>query len=115
MNMNNLALIIQQLQQLQIQQNNAAASVNTLGPLATYNIMNDIRAQQEQLINKYTLSKQQQQQNIQLASSAGSSKISTDTGSTPLTDIDPAILGAAPASNAASSKLPQAVWQDGSG
>ena len=55
MNVSLLGNTMQQLQQLQLQQKAAAASVASLGHGAALNIMQELKAQQEALINQFIL------------------------------------------------------------
>ena len=101
--MSNIASILQKLQQLQLQKKTVAASVNSIGQNAVFNLMQDLRSQQETLISQLALNNPNAA-NV-AASNAGVSQNDPSI-------IDPAILGAAGVSN---SNKPQSIWGDVSG
>lgn len=112
--MSNLGGVLQQLQQLQLQQNAALAATASLGSTTAYQIIHDIRSQQENLINQHT------NNNNNNNSAAGNNNnnnnltnlhhnlINKQHHSSSLPDLDPAILGAAPSK-------PQSIWGDMAG
>ena len=100
MNMGSINAMMQQLLQLQLQQKNLAGSVGSLGPIAVQNLMQELRSQQESLINQFAMANNQNSGNINVNNS--NQKNSNDPGI-----IDPAILGA--------SNKPQSIWGDVSG
>ena len=106
MNMAHLGATLQQLQQLQMQQKAAAASVNNLGQSTVLNLMNELRSQQEALINQFNLT-------------TSSNKLMTNSGV--VNDpsmVDPAILGASSATSGPtvvtnmSTNKSQSIWGD---
>ena len=100
MNMSLLGNILQQLQQLQMQQKAAAASVNTLGQSAVLGIIHELRSQQEALINQFSLT-------------TNASKLGNVVNDP--TVVDPAILGAStgPAPTIiTNSNKSQSIWGD---
>ncbi len=105
--MTNLASILQQLQQLQLQQKTVAASVNSLGASTVYNLMQDLRSQQESLINQLALnpSTAAMAAAVAAASNSNSSNASSGQNVDPAI-LDPAILGAANPG----SKQSQSIW-----
>ena len=113
----NVNAILQQLQQLQLQQKTATAAANP-----TTNLANDLRIQQESLINQFVLSNSQinpnllnlakQQQQAQLLQQQLQQQQRQMADSSILNDpsvIDPAILGA---SNQQQQVNNQSIWGD---
>ena len=92
--MSNLGAMLQQLQQLQLQQKAAAASVNNLGTNAVLNIMHDLKSQQEALINQFNI-------NNNINNNKSNNSVLNDPSM-----IDPAILGSASANKV------QSIWGD---
>ena len=112
--------VLQQLQQLQLQQNAALAATASLGPTTAYQIINDIRSQQETLINQYAASTNSNNNNNNSNNNSANNNNSNQLNnlhhnlmnkqhhSSSLPDLDPAILGAAPSK-------PQSIWGDMTG
>ncbi len=94
MNIGSINAMMQQLLQLQLQQKNLAASVGSLGPIAVQNLMQELRSQQESLINQFSLANNQNSNN-----NVNNQKNPNDPAI-----IDPAILGA--------SNKSQSIWGD---
>lgn len=108
----NMLALLQQMQQIQLQQKAAAASVNTIGVAQATNLMNDLRLQQEalmsQLAGKQVLPQQQQQlpqqQAQKLSGPQQQQQQQQRAQFNDPTSIDPAILDAGLTS--------QSIWGD---
>jgi len=99
-NMTNVLSLLQQIQQIQLQQKAAAAASSTMGVAQNSALVNDLRSQQESLMNQLASSQKAISQAQQQKQSRGQFNDPTS--------IDPAILDAGLTSVNAS----QSIWGD---